>query len=68
MNGKDTFPPLMLLRRYLKLAIEFAAEHDLLDCPLSDPPPVPFSLSDVPTKYPPPSDLSLWVQPTVTGR
>jgi hypothetical protein len=58
-NGQ--FPPLLLLRRYLKLAIEMSRERNLMNLPLTTAPELPFSLSAIPKAYPLPSQLRLWV-------
>ena len=59
--NKQTFPPLLLLRRYLKLAIALCSEQGLMNTPLADAPALPVSLSHVPLVYPQPSQLRLWV-------
>ncbi len=58
---RNQFPPLLLLRRYLKLAIELCREHDLMETPLGEAPELPFSLLAVPLSYPKPGQLTLWV-------
>ena len=59
---RKQFPPLLLLRRYLKLAVAHATEAGLMDCPLdAAPSPLPFSLTHVPRNYPPPPELRLWI-------
>jgi hypothetical protein len=58
---KNQFPPVLLLRRYLKLAIEMSTARDLMNSPLNAAPELPFSLSAIPTSYPSPSQLRLWV-------
>jgi len=52
---------LLLLRRYLKLAIELCRERGLMEANLEATPELPFSLSHVPLSYPKPSQLTLWV-------
>ncbi|MDP2883287.1 MAG: HNH endonuclease signature motif containing protein [Azonexus sp.] len=68
---KNQFPPILLLRRYLKLAIEISRERNLMDTPLAETPELPFSLSAIPQTFPQPSQLRLWVvemaQPGVPG-
>lgn len=68
---KDQFPPILLLLRYLKLAIEMSRERNLMDTPLTEVPEFPFSLSAIPKVFPQPSQLRLWVveiaQPGVPG-
>ena len=58
-----TFPPLMLLRRYLKLAIRYASEAEILDLPIGAAPPLPIDLNSIPREFPAPAELVLWVQP-----
>lgn len=59
----NRFPPLLLLRRYLKLSIEHCEKEQLLDNAVGDAPPVPFSLHAIPRVYPSPTEMCLWVQP-----
>ncbi len=63
LNERSAFPPLLLLRRYLKLAIEHSRGRDLLDRAVADDLDVPFALAAVPHKFPPPRDLAMWVVP-----
>lgn len=58
---RDQFPPLLLLRRYLKIAIELTLKANLMNTAISAAPDVPFSVSAIPTTYPRPIDLVLWV-------
>jgi hypothetical protein len=58
---RDQFPPVLLLRRYLKLAIEMGRERGLMNTPVAAAPELPFSLSAIPRAYPLPSQLRLWV-------
>jgi len=58
---KNQFPPILLLRRYLKLAVEITRERNLMGTPLAEVPELPFSLSAIPKAFPPPSQLRLWV-------
>lgn len=55
------FPPLLLLRRYLKLAIEFSVASGIINTPLSEAPELPFVLSAIPAVFPQPGELRLWV-------
>ena len=55
------FPPLMLVRRYLKLAIVTIDRLGLNDCPIEDARGLPFDLAAVPTKYPQPPECRLAV-------
>jgi len=61
LKEKDKFPPILLLRRYLKLAIEMCRERNLMDIPLAEVPELPFALSAIPQIFPQPGQLSLWV-------
>ena len=63
LAARNQFPPLLLLRRYLKLAIELGRERDMLPAKLADEPHVPFSLTAIPRYYPLPGQLKLWVSP-----
>jgi hypothetical protein len=58
---KATFLPLLLLRRYLKLAIGLASERGLMDRPLTDAADLPVEIARAPQQFPPPSELKLWV-------
>lgn len=58
---RNQFPPVLLLRRYLKLAVEMTLERNLMNTPLALAPILPFELSAIPKWFPPPSDLRLWV-------
>lgn len=60
-NERELFPPLMILRRYLKLAYAYAIEHNLMDkelCELDDS-TIPFRYNLLPTSYPQPIELTL---------
>ena len=59
--GKGEFPPLLLLRRYLKIVIDYSVCHEIMNNLIGDIPPVPFSLSAIPHIYPLPPELRLWV-------
>jgi len=61
MRNKQKFPPRLILRRYLKLAIEYGVANGIMDHTLEDPPEVPFALDAIPTWYPAPGELVLWV-------
>ncbi len=61
MVEKNQFPPILLLRRYLKLAIEISRERNLMSTPLAEVPSLPFSISAIPTTFPQPSQLRLWM-------
>lgn len=55
------FPPLMLVRRYLKLAIVTVGRLGLLNSPIDEATGLPFNLAAVPTVYPQPPDCRLVV-------
>ena len=57
----DKFPPLMILRRYLKIAVQVCHDADVMDCFQNDARLVniPISFDDIPTKFPVPADLKL---------
>ena len=50
--SRNSFPPLALMRRYLKLAMMEAQSHAVMDLLLADRPAVAFSIDHVPTTYP----------------
>ena len=58
---KDGFPPLMLLRRYMKIISNFCEQNDLMDLNLTEMPQgLPFDLRRLPTtNYPALSELRL---------
>ena len=58
---RNQFPPILLLRRYLKLAIDICREKNLMNTLLTEAPELPFSLSTIPQTYPQPNQLCLWV-------
>lgn len=60
--SQGRFPPLALMRRYLKLALAEARERELMDRSLDERPVVKFSLEHVPTQYPQPGELSWSVE------
>lgn len=61
LSQKQQFPSILLLRRYLKLAIEISRDRNLLNTSLADAPELPFSLSAIPKEYPQPNQLQLWI-------
>lgn len=65
LSERNRFAPILLLRRYLKLALEFSLEHGLLDTPLvqARTMDLPFSVDAIPHRYPGPAELALWVVP-----
>jgi hypothetical protein len=60
-KSKEVFPPLLLLRRYLKIVVEYCRENELLDKEITEPLSLPFSLAAIPHNFPKPSELRLWV-------
>ena len=62
-NKKGAFPSLLILRRYLKVVIEYCSSNGLMDLPLEEAKQteLPFSLEYVPQVFPKPSELSLWI-------
>ena len=64
MVKRGKFPPLLLLRRYLKLAISSAEQQRLMQVPYGSSAvadeAVPFSLAAIPLEYPQPRNLVLW--------
>lgn len=58
---RNRFPPILLLRRYLKLVAVGCAEGRLLDCGLDDQAvaELPFAVRGLPTVFPPLSELTL---------
>lgn len=61
IGQRDRFPPLMVLRRYLKLAIDWAIENDAMDIRIVSAGEigVPFKLDYIPTHFPTPDLLCL---------
>jgi hypothetical protein len=61
MEYKHTFPPLMILRRYLKLVITYCIDKDLMDYSVEDlmDQGHPFSIKNIPVNYPNPCELIL---------
>lgn len=58
-SKKEVFPPLLLLRRYLKLAIEISIEAGVMAVNLDAAPDLPFSLARIPHSFPAPQYLRL---------
>lgn len=63
LSVKGIFPPILLLRRYLKIYIDYCTCHELTRCPINSLPSLPFSLQAIPHNFPPPHQLRLWVIP-----
>ena len=71
MTAKNRFPPILLLRRYVKIVARYCEEHGHLDADLSrldDDPGMPFDVRMLPTLFPPLDELRLWVHPSETGQ
>lgn len=64
MDYRNTFPPLMILRRYLKLVIVYCIENNLMECFVEDlkNQKLPFNIEHVPVNYPKPCKLKLVVE------
>lgn len=60
LASRGQFPPLLLLRRYLKLAIKHCEDRGLLGVLLHEAPDLPFALRSVPHVFPAPAELILW--------
>jgi hypothetical protein len=60
---RGEFPPLLMLRRYLKLAFHLLGPLGVLEQAPDEVPALPIDLARIPVKYPPPSELRLWVAP-----
>lgn len=58
---REEFPPLFLLRRYLKLAFAICEDLGVMDLTPEQLPPLPLDVSKIPQKFPGPSALRLWV-------
>ena len=55
---REGFPPLFVVRIYLKQAIEYFSSHDLMDSPINEVQEHPFFLETIPKAFPPPESLS----------
>lgn len=66
---RDQRPSLLLVRRYLKLALEICVQRGLLATPLEAARglDLPFSLDAIPHQYPDPDRWVLWVAPLGGG-
>lgn len=62
-RGKNTFPSILLLRRYTKLVARHCEMHGLLDTPLADVASrhLPFAIELLPYTFPDLSSVVLWV-------
>jgi hypothetical protein len=59
------FPPLLLIRRHLKVAFALAAELGLMELEVTAD--APFDIASIPTQFPAPSELRLWATATRSG-
>jgi hypothetical protein len=61
MSSQNRFPPLMVLRRYLKLVVSYCIEKNLMECSINDlkSQKHPFNIESVPVSYPKPKELVL---------
>lgn len=60
---RDAGPiPLLLVRRYLKLALILGDQLDVLDRPLDALPELPFTPDAIPVTFPPPTECRLWTE------
>lgn len=69
MTQQDRFPPLWLLKRYLKMAVEHCQRHGLMDLPLVSTSDIkgslPFALDLLPNnRFPAAAELCLWIGET----
>jgi hypothetical protein len=60
--SRQEFPPLTLLRRYLKLLAAHCVSKEILDLPIAEAAREahPFRIDLVPVRYPPPGELHRW--------
>ncbi len=58
---RNEFPPLMLLRRYLKLVYAYCVSADIMNSSIEeiDDTTFPFNFTNIPISYPQPCDLKL---------
>ena len=70
MTIKNRFPPILLLRRYIKIVARYCEEHGRLDSVLNqldEEPALPFDVRMLPTRFPPLNELTLWTHSSETG-
>lgn len=60
---KQSFPPLYVLRRYIKLAIEYCQEEGLLDKKLDDVGEIRIAIQEMPLIFPKPKEVCMFVNP-----
>lgn len=58
---RDEFPPIFILRRYLKILISYCINNNLMEYSVNDTKlkDLPFDISKIPTNYPSPDKLIL---------
>ena len=69
MTTRGCFPPILLLRRYVKIVARYCEEHGCLDVALDrldDEGAMPFDVCMLPTRFPPLGEMTLWVHPSET--
>jgi len=66
-NDKNQFPPLMIIRRYLKLTYNYCSANGLLNMNLDKlvDKNLPFDITQIPIKFPTPDNLILTIQPQI---
>lgn len=64
MTLRGKFPPLMIIRRYLKLTLKYCLQNNLLDKNIEEITnlELPFKIELLPTSFPKPKDLRLSVE------
>lgn len=64
---KDEFPPLMIIRRYLKLIYNYCLENGLLDINSDElvDKKLPFDITLIPIKFPKPDSFVLTISPQI---
>lgn len=63
MQSRGAFPPILLLRRYLKLVARHCENAGCMDAALEelDGTQLPFDVRELPTEFPPLNELVLWI-------
>jgi 5-methylcytosine-specific restriction endonuclease McrA len=60
MEDQGKFPSLFLLRRYLKIVINFCDENGLMEEDSSKVDKIPFSINKIPIEYPTPKNMTMY--------
>ena len=60
LDQKGQFPPLFLLRRYLKIAINFCKENGFMENEITVEMNLPFQINKIPVNYPAPAELIMY--------